>query len=277
MQSKKYKITLWIFSLLILQVCSFSSLKWTLIGAELALTEEFPAAAHLCFRRSSLGKIKCFCGGTLISRRAVLTAAHCFYSDVGVVNVVQFGETFFDGVKGSPDPLNFEVLETKKHPNFRYPVLYNDIGIVKLRRSVIYTPYIYPACLPYNNGDAYNSFTAVGWGQTDVGRLDQSRKLRKVELHNFKNRCRNTIDPNDELPEGYRNKSQLCVGSTKHKDTCNGDSGGPLLISYYGKNCRYQVMGIISLGLSCDTPNIPSIFTRVHFYRHWIKKEMGKV
>lgn len=50
-----------------------------IIGGEPALPREFPHAARLGHRNYK-GQVEWFCGGTLISDRHVLTAAHCHYS-----------------------------------------------------------------------------------------------------------------------------------------------------------------------------------------------------
>lgn len=84
------------------------------------------------------------------------------------------------------------------------------------------------------------------------------------------------LDENEDVPEGYKAESQLCVGSPDHKDICNGDSGGPLLVPHSGDGCQYQVMGITSVGIACGTPNIPSLYTRMYFFRDWVKRAMNQ-
>uniref|UniRef100_A0A6P4EZN1 Serine protease snake-like n=1 Tax=Drosophila rhopaloa TaxID=1041015 RepID=A0A6P4EZN1_DRORH len=246
-------------------------------GGVPAAPKEYTPAARLGHRSSAKNQTKWFCGGTLISDRVVLTAAHCFYSDVGSVNIVRLGELVFDSDKDDAEPEDFEVLERKAHPDFRYPVLYNDIGIIRLSGEVRYNRYKLPACLPLSGGDQLASFTAIGWGQKGFTQYEQSKELRKVVLQNYGQSCRRTTEPSEDLPEGYKADSQLCVGSPGHKDTCNGDSGGPLLISYTGDGCQHQVMGITSIGIACDTPEFPSLYTRVHFFRDWIKKELANI
>ncbi|KAH8351304.1 hypothetical protein KR084_003208 [Drosophila pseudotakahashii] len=271
-------ILLFIINLYFIEISAYRDgfVTTMVVGGIPAPPRKFRMAARLGHRSSGKNQTKWFCGGTLLSNQVVLTAAHCFYADVGAVNIVRLGELVFDSNRDDAEPEDFEVLKIKAHPDFRFPILYNDIGVVRLRRRVTFSHYKLPACLPSNDGDQLHVFTAIGWGQKKFVELEPSKELMEVVLRNYKQSCRETIEKNEELPDGYKAESQLCVGSPGHEDTCNGDSGGPLLIAYAGNGCQYQVMGITSVGIACDTPDIPSLYTRVHFYRDWIRRELAK-
>ncbi|EDV92714.1 GH18677 [Drosophila grimshawi] len=244
-----------------------------IVGGSPADPKEFPHIARLGNRNATDNTTKWFCGGTLISNRLVLTAAHCLYSENGEVNVVRLGELDFSTDKDDADPEDFGVKAPIEHPDFNYQMLYNDIALLQLDRIVNFNFYKHPACLPFKTGAASKTFIAIGWGDKKfAGR--PSEELRKVQLNNFGNRC-STIDV-DELPNGYNSSTQICIGSSERKDTCSGDSGGPLLNYHEEYPCMYHVMGITSFGTGCGTPNVPSIYTLVHFYLDWIKKEMAK-
>ncbi|KAH8264542.1 hypothetical protein KR038_009743, partial [Drosophila bunnanda] len=189
--------------------------------------------------------------------------------------VVRLGELVFGSDKDDAQPEDFDVLKTKEHPDFKYPVLYNDIGLIHLSRDVVFNQYKIPACLPYTSGQQLRYFIAIGWGLTHAARGPQSKELRRVDLQNYGVTCERTTEPFEELPNGFNELTQLCVGSPQHKDTCNGDSGGPLLIRHIGKGCAYQVLGITSVGIACDTPGIPSLYTKVYHFLEWIRTEMN--
>ncbi|XP_039492537.1 venom protease isoform X2 [Drosophila santomea] len=246
-----------------------------IIGGGPALAREFPHAARLG-HRSDADQVDWFCGGTLISDRHVLTAAHCHYSPQGSVNIVRLGDLEFDTDIDDADPQDFIVRDYTMHPEYYYPEMYNDISVVTLSRPVIFNEYIQQACLPFDDGRAVSSFIAIGWGQVESIPRTENKRLQKVRLYNYGTRCRITSDRIDELPEGYNATTQLCIGSKEHKDTCNGDSGGPVLICHDDHPCMYHVMGITSVGVGCDTPDIPGMYTRVHFYLDWIKQQLSK-
>ena len=73
------------------------------------------------------------------------------------------------------------------------------------------------------------------------------------------------------------NVNQICAGNADkyHKNTCRGDSGGPLMCESFG---TVFLVGVASYGLvNCtDTKNYPSVFTRVYKYTKWIEENKGK-
>ncbi|KAH8278806.1 hypothetical protein KR018_009846 [Drosophila ironensis] len=198
----------------------------------------------------------------------------------GSINIVRLGELDFESDKDDADPEDFGVRgDPIIYPGYEYPAFYNDIAIVRLNRKVIFNEYKRAACLPFEDGRHSRSLVAIGWGQTAfVPRPgeESSKVLQKVTLSNYFNYCQRTAEKSEELPQGYNATTQLCIGSSGHKDTCNGDSGGPALSYHRGSPCGYYLTGITSFGVACDTPGLPGMYTRVYFYVNWIKQEMAK-
>lgn len=133
--------------------------------------------------------------------------------------------------------------------------------------------YARPACL---NTDpdiiATEEMIATGWGHTELFG-NNSPILMEVELEQFSTaECSNTYKPAKTLPSGIIGESQMCAGSrTEVKDTCNGDSGGPLQVYHKEIKCMFKIVGVTSFGQGCGIAGVPGVYTRVSNYLDWIE------
>lgn len=61
----------------------------------------------------------------------------------------------------------------------------------------------------------------------------------------------------------------ICAGWRRGGfDSCEGDSGGPMVIQRPDK--RFILAGVISWGIGCAEPNQPGVYTRISEFREWI-------
>ena len=71
---------------------------------------------------------------------------------------------------------------------------------------------------------------------------------------------------------------QICAGGVEGKDSCIGDSGGPLMstgISPGDGRARYFIAGVVSFGPeSCGMKDWPGVYTRVSHYTDWILNQL---
>ena len=70
-----------------------------------------------------------------------------------------------------------------------------------------------------------------------------------------------------------RTEEQICAGGEKGKDSCNGDSGGPLM-ARESDISPWQIVGIVSFGTARCATGAPAVFTRVTNYRQWIRDNL---
>lgn len=120
-------------------------------------------------------------------------------------------------------PIEIEIVEHIKHPEFKLPSKYNDIALLKLMHPVKFSQYIRPACLPETFYPQTQRAIATGWGLTEF-RGKSSDSLMKVVLDLYGNQeCNATYinHINRALEKGIVEKTQLCAGSRlEQKDTC---------------------------------------------------------
>jgi trypsin len=103
------------------------------------------------------------------------------------------------------------------------------------------------------------SVSATGWGLTQVDGW-KSRNLLKVDIPvTDYGACK--AHYGGSLPA-----NAICAGAAG-KDTCTGDSGGPL---YTGSGKDAIQLGVVSFGDSCGQAKIPGVYTPVAEYRDWI-------
>ncbi|CAG0913089.1 unnamed protein product [Notodromas monacha] len=107
-----------------------------IIGGGVAKEDEFPWQVYLKgSSRSFLGKRSYWtCGGSLISDKYVLTAAHCLRSSSSRVKMeVYIGAHNLDLPSSKDSRIVVEAVDWSRHPDYSFPIrLRNDIGIIKI-------------------------------------------------------------------------------------------------------------------------------------------------
>lgn len=164
------------------------------------------------------------CSGVMLTKKAVLTAAHCFIEDsIKSVNINA------NGVK-------YDVSEVVVHPELDIlfeddePRIINDVAILKLSRETNLPSLPILATQPLESGDIFSIF---GFGLDESGNLNslrsgQSKINSLTDQHIIAN-----------------------FDGVTGSNSCNGDSGGPAIRTI---GAQSAIVGLVSSGSkeTCD-------------------------
>jgi len=241
---------------------SVKQLPYIVNGYE-AIKHEYPFMAALMNRQRQ------FCGGSLIDANHILTAAHCVahMSKYDVQNLrVRLGD---HNIKTNSEANHVEkrVKRVIRHKGFSSSTLWNDVAILTLEDDVRYNDNIQPICLAKGHMKYVgNTVTVAGWGTLREGG-SQPPSLMKVDVKVWTNdRCKKSYG--SSAPGGIT-KHMLCA-SENQRDSCSGDSGGPLFDCPYNGSC--EQIGIVSWGIGCAKQQYPGVYTRVTEMIPWITR-----
>ncbi|XP_017395940.1 serine protease 55 [Cebus imitator] len=206
-----------------------------------------------------------FCGGSILDKWWILTAAHCLYSEEVLPEELNV-------VLGTND-LTSSSMEIKEvasiiiHKDFKRANMDNDIALLLLASPIRLDDLKVPICVPTQPGPTtWSECWVAGWGQTDAA----DKNSMKMDLMKAPMVIMDWEECSKVFPK--LTKNMLCAGyKNESYDACQGDSGGPLVCTPEPGEKWYQV-GIISWGKSCGEKNTPGIYTSLANYNLWIEK-----
>ncbi|XP_038218229.1 phenoloxidase-activating enzyme-like isoform X1 [Zerene cesonia] len=260
-----------------------------IFGGNVTAIDQYPWLTLIEYRGVRDNRIKLLCGGALISGRYVLTAGHCVAGPVLTIGTpinVRLGE--YDVSHAGPDctevegggtdcddgeisiPIEATIPHRDYDPNAK--LRRNDIALIRLKTMAPYTDFIRPICLPISditvNPPPKLMLEVAGWGA-----VSDTQSFSNIKLH-----VALPLATKDQCEPYYKQREvplwggQLCAGGEKGKDSCKGDSGGPLM----NENGRlWEAVGVVSFGPTpCGMEHIPGVYTKVYDYLPWIRSQI---
>ncbi|CAH6777624.1 Prss44 [Phodopus roborovskii] len=235
-----------------------------IVGGKVAAERKWPWQVSLKVQNNHI------CGGSLISKWWVMTAAHCVFGHLDYV--VSMGTIDLWSHKAVEIPVQDIIV----HQDFSVMgVIVNDIALALLAFPVNYSVSIQPVCLPHRSFmvEPGTQCWVTGWGKVvEQGR--SSRELREVELNIIRHEeCNQILKNKAGKIFNLAQEGVVCAYSDKGGDSCQGDSGGPLVCELNG---TWVQVGIVSWGIGCGREGFPGVYMEVSYYKDWIIRELSR-
>ncbi|KAM8964878.1 coagulation factor IX [Sarcophilus harrisii] len=242
------------------QIVPFHKEDTRIVGGEDARKGQIPWQVILN------GKVKGFCGGSIINEKWVITAAHCIEPDNEITVVA--GEHDTETKEGTEQTRR--VIRVIPHHTYNASknMYSNDIALLELEEPLKLNEYVTPICVA--DRKYTNLFlklakgTVSGWGKVfHKGRPASILQFLRVPFVDRATCLRSTTVTIEN--------NMFCAGySQGGKDSCQGDSGGPHTIEVEGTSF---LTGIISWGERCAVKGKYGIYTKVSSFVKWIKEK----
>ncbi|XP_073323743.1 elastase-1-like [Pagrus major] len=256
------------------------------VGGEVARPSSWPWQVALQY--SVLDFVFHICGGTLIARGWVMTAAHCLLLDRRVETSftlrkpgkmdlrdrmiiprdyhVVLGEHDLNSFSGRKQIIG--VSKVHIHPQWKKLADGYDIALLQLASEATLNSYVQLGSLPPSGQILpHNNLCYItGWGLTSIPPLAGGR------LSNYLKQAFLPVVDHETCSRGdwwgsTVKTAMVCGGGGGTEAGCYGDSGSPLNCLVGGK---YYVHGSFVSAFGCNVPKKPTVFTRVSAYVEWM-------
>ncbi|MFI6346208.1 serine protease [Streptomyces sp. NPDC050560] len=232
----------------------------TVVGGQAVRLADTPWTVALSSRHRFGGtRSGQFCGGAVVGRSTVLTAAHCLSEELlGVPAREVHDLKVIAGREDLGTREGEEIPVSGIHIARGYDENSSTRDLASLTLS---TPlpgrYVVPTAR--DDDPAYRPGTEAevyGWGDT-TGERSYAASLRAAGLRVLPDTSCQQAYPGGGEEGTYKSDVMLCAGEQQGgHDACQGDSGGPLVADG-------RLIGLVSWGSGCGRPGSPGVYTRI--------------
>ncbi|XP_034481150.1 seminase [Drosophila innubila] len=192
------------------------------------------------------------CGGSLITSRWVITAAHCVYN-VNLSDLRVIGGT---SEQGDQNAIIRMVNLVATPPGFSMKTMNMDVAALLLDQEMS-GPSVQTIKLAAQPAPPGKLVKVSGWGAVSTKSSQTARQVHSVLMPMWSTAaCRSAYRGKQHIT-----RSMVCASKPYQRDSCDGDSGGPMVY-------RGELVGIVSFGFECAS-QLPGVYTSVPVVRRW--------
>ncbi|XP_026477489.1 phenoloxidase-activating factor 1-like [Ctenocephalides felis] len=239
----------------------------------------FPFVARIGFKNVQTGNTLYPCTGSILSKRVILTAAHCALAkaDGHKLTSVKIGDW---DTATDPDcanafcarrAINHAVSHIIVHPGYQKGIYSHDVALLVLRTPLNYSVTAQSICLYDDMTTDLVNIRAllVGWGKMAVPAVHPSQQQNLAVPIIENERCNRLYSGHVVMPT---RGAWLCAGGEPGGDACQGFGGAPLVLR---RGQRFVQVGMMSFGSDkCGAAGVASVYTRIAYYAKWIRDNM---
>ncbi|XP_068146202.1 venom serine protease [Drosophila tropicalis] len=246
------------------------SLPTRIANGREASKHEYPSMVGIRDLNSNLNIL---CGGTIVSDRYIVTAAHCTARQPIASRLMALvGDHDLSTATESIYAAQYAIRAIINHPNYIVTNSgdQNDIALLQTMRPIVWSRGVAPICLPLRESEntfSYVNVDIAGWGTLGFAR-PKSNTLQKATLLTLDNAsCRRQYNSSIAA-------NQLCTYDSRGEgqDSCQYDSGGPVILR---QRERMFLLGVISYGRACGQPFGIGVNTRITSHLNWLWRYVG--